>query len=68
MLRRIQSAIRNWAKDKRNEAVLEQANNQALTTRPIQEQKSALTTCEGTFARSEVNYCLCNWSIKENCI
>jgi hypothetical protein len=35
MLRRIQSAIRNWAKDKRNEAVLEQANNQALTTRPI---------------------------------
>jgi len=38
-LKQIQRAIKRWAKDKQNEGVLEQTNNQALVIRPTHEQK-----------------------------
>jgi hypothetical protein len=64
----IQSVIRKWTKDKQNERVLRRTNNQALVARPIHEWRCACTTIEGTLIKSEVNFCLCSWSIKDDCI
>jgi hypothetical protein len=63
--KQIWSATRKWAKDKWNERVLGQANNQALAVGLAQEWRHAHTTSKGAFDRSKVNSHLCNkfnWS------
>jgi len=60
--------MRKLAEDKQNEGVLGQVDNQALTVGPTQEQRRVHTTFERTSIKSEVNFSLCNWSIKEDYI
>jgi hypothetical protein len=64
----IQNVVRKWAENKWNEGVFRRANNQAPVVGPTRERRHVRTTCEGTFVKSEVNICLCSWSIKENYI
>jgi len=63
--------FKKWVKDKQNERVLGQTNNQAHVVQPTQEWQCAWTTSERAFARNEVNSInsySCNWSIKEEYI
>ncbi len=55
-------------KDKQNEGVLGQTNNQALTIGPTQEWRCVHTTSEGTFFKNEITSCSCSWSIKKDYI
>jgi len=66
--KQIWNALRKLAKDKQNEGVLGQVDNQALAIRHAQEWKHAHTTFEKTSIKSQINSCSCNWSIKEDCI
>ncbi len=50
----IQSVIRKWAKDKWNEKVLGQINNQALVVKLAREWRHARITIEGTFAKNKI--------------
>jgi hypothetical protein len=63
IMKRIWSVIRKWVEDKQNQRVLTQANNQAPVVGPTHEQNCVRTTSKKTAARSEVNSCLCRWSI-----
>jgi hypothetical protein len=56
--RQIWSVVRKWAKDKWNERVLGQVNNQAVTIGPTQEWKHACTISEEPFARKRNKFML----------
>ncbi len=53
------------AKDKLNEKVLGQINNQALVVKLAREWRHVHITFEGTFVKNEINSYSCSWSIKK---
>jgi hypothetical protein len=62
----MQSAIRKWVEDNWNEGVLKRVNNETFVIRFTHERRRACTTFKRTSVRSEVNFWLCSWSIKED--
>jgi hypothetical protein len=63
--KQICNVVKRWAKDKQNEKVLKQVNNQTPTTRPTQEWRRVHTTSKKMSIRSKANSYSYSWSIKE---
>jgi hypothetical protein len=68
ILRQIHKVIWRWAKDKWNERVLEQTNDEVPPTGLTQERRCAHIMFEGASIKREINFYSCGWSIKENYI
>ncbi len=68
VLRRIWNVVRKWAENKWNEGMIGWANNHAHIVRLAWERKHVRITSKKTFAKSEINFCSCSWSIKEDWI